>query len=153
MYLVSIKRAMVGFRCLYNQGNTHGINKLEDKKFTFSTLKKLQISQMSLKTKKKKINVLWRMGKKQEGRPSGSLSSPPRSAGAKVGLQSWLDLGWDEQAFSARAPLSQCVMTTLGKCITLGRRISVAEAIPTAATGTSLMASRQCCLLPPHLWS
>lgn len=46
---------MVGFRCLYNQGNTHGINKLEDKKFTFSTLKKLQISQMSLKTKKKKL--------------------------------------------------------------------------------------------------
>lgn len=32
LYLVSIKRTKVGFRCLYNQGSTQGINKLEDKK-------------------------------------------------------------------------------------------------------------------------
>ena len=57
---------MVGFRCLYNQGSTHGINKLEDKKIhIFYIKKKLQISQMSFKKKKKKIKVLWRMGKKK----------------------------------------------------------------------------------------
>ena len=50
---------MVGFRCLYNQGSTHSINKLEDKKIhIFYIKKKLQISQMSLKTKKKKWSPL-----------------------------------------------------------------------------------------------
>lgn len=41
LYLVSMKRTKVGFRYLYNQGNTQGINKLGRKKFTFSTLKKI----------------------------------------------------------------------------------------------------------------
>lgn len=31
---------MVGFRCLYNQGSTHGINKLEDKKIHIFYIKK-----------------------------------------------------------------------------------------------------------------
>lgn len=64
LYLVSIKRTKTGFRYLYNQGNTQGINKLGGKKIHILYIKKkLQVSQMSLKTKNKKFQSPLKDGK------------------------------------------------------------------------------------------
>lgn len=46
---------MVGFRCLYNQGSTHGINKLEDKKIHIFYIKKKITDLTNVFEDKKKI--------------------------------------------------------------------------------------------------
>lgn len=53
LYLVSIKKTRVGFRYLYNQGNTQGINKLGEKKIHILYIKKNYRSHKCLWRQKK----------------------------------------------------------------------------------------------------
>lgn len=74
LYLVSINRTKAGFRCLYNQGSTQSINKLEDKKIHIFYIKKKNYRSHKCLWRQRKIQSPLKDGKEEES-SNGTLNA------------------------------------------------------------------------------